>query len=206
MHNIGEFCTSVERLAWAKASGCHWGVPGWGGLYNPCALAAKGGHLEVLQWARARGTYVLLPRPLREGTWRCCGGRGSTGAHGTKVLVHPPLMAGTWRCCGGRGSTTARGAQTRASSPLRKGTWRCCDGRGRTGARGIIAGVTLFPGGTLRLMRGCMRNHNGTNAAHHNTQYTDADATSSDVAMESDTMQAPGGAAAGAGALVPASK
>jgi len=50
-----EFCTSVERLAWAKANGCPWREEGFGhggGFDNPCALAAGGGHLEVLQWAR----------------------------------------------------------------------------------------------------------------------------------------------------------
>jgi hypothetical protein len=50
------FCTSVERLAWAKANGCPWGEPselhGW---INPCAFAAGGGHLEVLRWAREHG-------------------------------------------------------------------------------------------------------------------------------------------------------
>jgi hypothetical protein len=68
-----KFCTSVERLAWAKANGCHWGLPAtdspWSNnprataspdwfldaarwarqhWHNPCALAARGGHLEVL--------------------------------------------------------------------------------------------------------------------------------------------------------------
>jgi len=44
-HKVREFCTSVERLAWAKASGCPW-------VARTCALAAQGGHLEVLKWAR----------------------------------------------------------------------------------------------------------------------------------------------------------
>jgi hypothetical protein len=45
-HKLCEFCTSVERLAWAKASGCPW-------VWETCALAARGGRPEVLQWARA---------------------------------------------------------------------------------------------------------------------------------------------------------
>ena len=57
---LAEFCTSVDRLAWAKANGCPWGVKD---LYscsdhggrNPCALAARGGHRKVLKWARAHG-------------------------------------------------------------------------------------------------------------------------------------------------------
>ena len=56
---LREFCTSVERLAWAKANGCPWGeelgVVVWGKWYgwnNPCVLAAEGGYLKVLQFAR----------------------------------------------------------------------------------------------------------------------------------------------------------
>ena len=60
---LEEFCTSAERLAWAKANGCHWGVPGLDGWNNPCARAAAGGHLEALQWAREHGC------PLSE--WSC---------------------------------------------------------------------------------------------------------------------------------------
>ena len=58
---LREFCTSPERLAWAKANGCPWGGSGWRGCWiwpywtNPCALAARGGHLEALQWARNHG-------------------------------------------------------------------------------------------------------------------------------------------------------
>jgi hypothetical protein len=47
-HRLRQFCTSIERLAWAKASGCPW-VP------QVCALAAEGGRPEVLQWARSHG-------------------------------------------------------------------------------------------------------------------------------------------------------
>jgi hypothetical protein len=43
-----EFCSSVERLAWAKSRGCPWNVV-------TCALIAEGGHLEVLVWAREHG-------------------------------------------------------------------------------------------------------------------------------------------------------
>jgi len=47
-HLMSEFCTSVERLAWAKANSCPCGA-------RTSALAARGGRLEVLQWARERG-------------------------------------------------------------------------------------------------------------------------------------------------------
>jgi len=51
---VAVFCTSVERIAWAKASGCPW-TPGLGGGHSgPCSFAAAGGHLEVLKWACVR--------------------------------------------------------------------------------------------------------------------------------------------------------
>jgi len=51
-HKLSKFCTSVERLAWAKINGWPYGCP-WTGL--TCSLAAAGGHLTVLQWAREHG-------------------------------------------------------------------------------------------------------------------------------------------------------
>ena len=54
---LAEFCTSVDRLAWAKANGCPWVVSDDDSRHldrNPCAVAAGGGHL-VLKWARQHG-------------------------------------------------------------------------------------------------------------------------------------------------------
>jgi hypothetical protein len=45
-HKVREFCTSVERLAWALNNGCPL-------VEQICASAALGGRLDVLQWARA---------------------------------------------------------------------------------------------------------------------------------------------------------
>jgi len=45
---LEEFCTSVDRLAWAKANGCPWNS-------RVCIKAAGKGCLEVLKWARERG-------------------------------------------------------------------------------------------------------------------------------------------------------
>jgi hypothetical protein len=69
--------------------------------------------VEVLAWGKDNGcpwNERTCAPPLREGTWRRCGGRGSTIAGGTQGRVCPLLGAATWRCWCGRGSTTARGA------------------------------------------------------------------------------------------------
>jgi hypothetical protein len=97
---LEEFCTSRERLAWAKVNGCPWGDAdvtgdkirtdrrwatkratklGWTGdlgSTNCCALAAKGGHLEALQWARAQEppcpwSELSARSPRKAVTWRC---------------------------------------------------------------------------------------------------------------------------------------
>jgi hypothetical protein len=44
-HKVRDFCTSVERLAWAKNNGCPW-------VERTCAIAAQGGRLDMLHWAR----------------------------------------------------------------------------------------------------------------------------------------------------------
>jgi len=74
-HKRREFCTSVERLAWAKANGCprdeqictfvarrgRLEVLRWAREHDcpwdagTCALAARSGHLEMLKWARVQG-------------------------------------------------------------------------------------------------------------------------------------------------------
>ena len=44
-----DFVGSVERLAWANSNRvCPWNA-------RTCALIARGGNLEVLQWAREHG-------------------------------------------------------------------------------------------------------------------------------------------------------
>ena len=49
---LGRLCPSAERLAWAKANGCMWGFSDSDWWNHPCALAARGGHLEALRWTR----------------------------------------------------------------------------------------------------------------------------------------------------------
>jgi len=61
-HKLKEF-TSVERLAWAKASGCPWGA-------RTCSLVARGGCLDVLMWARAHE----CPWDVRTCFLAACGG------------------------------------------------------------------------------------------------------------------------------------
>jgi len=82
-------------LKWSRAHGCEWDA-------DTCMYAALGGQLAVLRWARAHhcewDAENVVRAPLRAGTWRCCGGRGSTTARGTGRRVQPPLGTGNWRC------------------------------------------------------------------------------------------------------------
>jgi hypothetical protein len=64
-HQISDLCTSVERLAWAKANGCYW-------IELTCALGAGtwrccGGCESIT----ARGISGRVTRLLRADTWRC---------------------------------------------------------------------------------------------------------------------------------------
>jgi hypothetical protein len=111
---LQDYCTSPERLAWAKANGCHWGVPNRMGWNNPCAVAARGGHLAALRWARAHGKAVQVDTiKTRVESASGFSARSynvvnsfqtqlsrhySTGANGVSGPVHTPLRAGTWRC------------------------------------------------------------------------------------------------------------
>jgi len=73
------------------------------------ALAASLGYVASCDVPRAGGVVRL---ELREffapppGGWL---GPRRAGAGGTTGRAHSRLMAGTWRCCGGRGRTGARG-------------------------------------------------------------------------------------------------
>jgi hypothetical protein len=69
---LSDFCTSAERLAWAKVNGCPWGITYdsyWTDhmteMSGCCEIAAGGGHVEALQWARAHGC------PWDEATCAC---------------------------------------------------------------------------------------------------------------------------------------
>jgi hypothetical protein len=56
------------------------------GRVDLCSTAARGGHLEVLQWARANGCpwdEDLFRAAAKEATWRCCSGHAPTAAPGT---------------------------------------------------------------------------------------------------------------------------
>ena len=98
-----------------------------------------GGHLEVLQWARANG------RSVGRADLRQCRGRRPPGGvavgarerrsvgRGTCAM---PRMAATWRCCSGRARTALRGTSGLAPMPRVAATWRCCSGRARTALRG----------------------------------------------------------------------
>ena len=89
---LKEFCTSPERLAWAKEKGVR--LDGW-----TCALAARGGHLEALRWAREHGcpwSSRTCRYAAEGGNWRCCSGCMRMGARGRSIAcVSSPLGAGT---------------------------------------------------------------------------------------------------------------
>ena len=71
-----------------------------------CAKAAGGGHLDVLEWARALGA-----------------------ADGTGTRARKRRLAATLRCCGGRAPGAAGGTLTRANVRRKAATSRCCSGR-----------------------------------------------------------------------------
>jgi hypothetical protein len=52
---LREFCTSIERLAWARANGCPWGEPDRKVLYLDRRVLASWGYLDPLQYAREHG-------------------------------------------------------------------------------------------------------------------------------------------------------
>jgi hypothetical protein len=62
-HRLVDFVGSIERLAWAKASGCPW-------VARTCALVARGGHLEVLRWVRENN----CPWDTMTSAWAACRG------------------------------------------------------------------------------------------------------------------------------------
>jgi len=68
---------------WAREHGCPWGrAHDSEEGEDSCALAAEGGHLEVLQWAPEHSAPW---KELTEGSWRCSVGRGSMTARGTMI-------------------------------------------------------------------------------------------------------------------------
>ena len=100
--------------------------------------AANGGHLEVLQWARANGCsvgrgYLHACRERRPPGGAAVGARERL-LRGTRGLAPMPRKAATWRCCSGRARTALRGTSGLAAMPRKAATWRCCSGRERTAA------------------------------------------------------------------------
>jgi len=95
--NSSDFTNTVARLRWARDNGCRWDE-------SICVAAAKGGHLEVLQWAREQD----LPCSWDEQT---C---GAAALHGHLELLQ------------GRGSKIlhVRGMKRRVSAQLSVATWR----------------------------------------------------------------------------------
>ncbi len=62
--------------------------------------AARGGHLEVLQWLTCRTLLQAdghAERQQQEATWMCSSGHGSRAATWMRILVQPPHAMDTWR-------------------------------------------------------------------------------------------------------------
>jgi hypothetical protein len=76
---LRELCTSAERLAWAKANGCPWGVQDWVpvavvvGRDHRLCNAAAGGHLKAMHDAVGAGARLHVGRrdmcTRRRGIW-----------------------------------------------------------------------------------------------------------------------------------------
>ena len=167
----------LEVLQWARANGCSVGrvdlpEPREAATWRccsgrertaapwdewTCAGAAEGGHLEVLQWARANGA------PWDERTCAACRGRRPPGGAavgaserrsvGTRGLAPMPRMAATWRCCSGRERTALRGTSGLAPKPRKAATWRCCSGRERTVSVGRADLRRAAEGGHLEVLQ-----------------------------------------------------
>jgi len=152
---LREFCTSAERLAWARANRCPWTrVPSGTGEYwrvGLCELATRGGHLDALRWAQQRGCPW--------GTRTCS--LAAAGGH-VEVLQwarQSDCPWDAWACY-----AAAAGGHV-----------ECCSGRGRTAARGSSGTVWPLPGcATPRLMHGCGSSESRMNASITHTYSNDA--------------------------------
>jgi len=104
---------------WAREHGSPWGRAHDGEEgEDSCALAAEGGHLEVLHWARehsAPWNEQTFAPPLSWAREHDCPWDYDTCA--------APSRAGTWKWFNGRGRTTPRGVRRRVTRPLWAGTW-----------------------------------------------------------------------------------
>jgi hypothetical protein len=101
---VDSFIASVQLLAWARANGCPWSNSlARAALRNPCALAAFGGHLVVLRWARERH---WCPCPWDESTCAAAAAGGHLDAvlqwvrdHGcpwNQNIAPAQLRPGSW--------------------------------------------------------------------------------------------------------------
>ena len=93
----GNGCPWDAFTCFRAARGGHFEVLQWARVNDcpwdrwTCAMAAQGGNPEVLKWLRTR---------RRAGTSRCCSGRARTAALGTSaraVLREGTYWSGRWR-------------------------------------------------------------------------------------------------------------
>ena len=85
-----------------------------GSTKKMCLWAARGGHLEVLQWARANGCPWDASTRQRAGISMCCSGRSQTDARGAYAAEGGQLDVLQWARANGcpwDGSTCAGAAE-----------------------------------------------------------------------------------------------
>ena len=129
--------TPWGSTCWAAASGGHIKVLQWARAKGcpwsewTCSSAARGGHLEVLQWARANGCpwdQIRARIRWRADSWRCFSGRARTTARGAKTRACGRQGAATSRFSNGRARMAARGTRKRFVSRRVANTSKRCDG------------------------------------------------------------------------------
>ncbi len=131
----------ARRRAAARANGASWNE-------QTCALAARGGHLTVLQWARANGapwnrdvcSSAALGDHLAVLQWsRLLAGerlRAPMAPHGITSYARTRPHMVISRCCNGHAPTVRRGRNKHACVRHEAVTLHCCNGAACSQASG----------------------------------------------------------------------
>ena len=119
-----------------------------GYLGSKLSLAGSVVNLSPVARYRVAESVTGVTLPLRADTWRCCGGRGSTGAHGMRWSVClRQLIMGTWNWHAGRFLTYLEASSVRLLG-LSSWAWLSF---GEPDARSKIYTLIALPFDTTRL-------------------------------------------------------